>query len=157
MAGKGTSYRALEWAWTRDISPTSKLVLVNLAGRVDQAYSCYPSSRLISEETGLSRATVFRVLARLEADDLILIATRRRDNGSTRSSRYYLNHDQAPHVTGEQLDDDDIDRESELTEAARRAIRRSRADRAPSHGATPARSQSETPVGRTRRPLGVAE
>ncbi|WP_408068694.1 helix-turn-helix domain-containing protein [Williamsia herbipolensis] len=155
MAGKGTSYRALEWAWTREIAPTHKLVMVNLAGRVDQAYSCFPSVRLIVEETGLSRATVFRILAELEATDLLLVASRTRGNGSTRSNRYYLNHPDAPHVIGE-LDDENEDRADEVERAAARAIARAGSAPVGSHHETPPPSHSETPEGLTTRPLGVS-
>ena len=122
MSGKGTSYRALDWAWKQQLPPTAKLVLINLAGRIDQAYSCYPSLTTICEDTGLSRSSVTRTLNLLEDNDLLMRASRQRANGSTRSNRYYLNHPEAPHVTGEYDDDDDDYRAEELAAASARVI-----------------------------------
>lgn len=120
MAGNGSGYKATAWAWEQALPPSQKLVLLNLAGRADQAFSCFPSLPTICGDTNLSRSTVLRALAALEAADLVFRATRHRKNGSQRSNRYYLSHPDAPHVTG--IGDEDERRVAELYQASRRAI-----------------------------------
>ncbi|QOH59870.1 helix-turn-helix domain-containing protein [Rhodococcus rhodochrous] len=123
MAGNGSSYKALEWVWgLSEVTPTQKLVLLSLACRVDQAYSCFPGLKLISKETCLGRSTVIDALNALEANDLLFRATRVRPNGSHSTNRYYLNHPEAPHLTGELDEDDDPNRIAELDQATKRAI-----------------------------------
>ncbi|NMO00856.1 helix-turn-helix domain-containing protein [Gordonia sp. TBRC 11910] len=125
MSGNGAGYKAVAWAWSVDTeTPAQKLVLVNLAGRVDQSYSCFPSVRLIMAETGLSRSRVWGVIAELESMDLVMVASRTRPNGSHRSNRYYLNHPDALHVQGIVDDDMDPSQQEELERASLRAVKR---------------------------------
>lgn len=158
MSGRGTSYRAMDWAWSLKIPPSHKLVVVNLAGRVDQAYSCFPSLSTIAEDTQLSKATVARVIGFLEKGDILVRATRQRANGSSRSTRYYLNHPEAPHVTGDFDPEDDPQMAEELRQAAGRAIGLSHGETVPlSHGETvpclmvrQSLSHGETPIRTTQ-------
>lgn len=123
MAGNGSSYKAMAWAWDLELAtPAEKLVLLNLAGRADQAYSCYPGLNHIARQTGLNRSTVTRALNALEAADVLMRATRKRKNGSTGSTRYFLCHPEAPHVTGDVDVNDDPGRFEELDRASERAI-----------------------------------
>lgn len=125
----GSSYKAMDWAWNGvadyGISPTQKLVLLNICGRVDQLFSSFPSVARMSRETGLNRATVYRALSELELCELLVIAERTRPNGSRASSRYYVNHPEAPHIVGDMTAfEDDPVRYDELRAAVARSIGR---------------------------------
>ena len=63
------SYIASEWAFRQRVgSPMAKLVLARLAERADKdTGECHPSIDSIAAETELSRRTVIRQIAVLEA------------------------------------------------------------------------------------------
>ncbi|MCU1699428.1 MAG: hypothetical protein JWR34_5491 [Mycobacterium sp.] len=93
------SWKALDWATESDIrSPTTKSVLHLLANKADEEFSCYPSIRTLMAESGAGRSTVMRALKELEAKDFITRRPQFHDSGAQRSTRYYLNHPQAPHL-----------------------------------------------------------
>lgn len=121
MAGNGSGYAATKWAWElSEVGPIEKFVLLCIAGRCDQAYSCWPSYALICKETGLSRSTVMRAVGSLEEGGLLLRATVKRKNGSTSSNRYFLSHPDAPHMTGDLDEEDDAETIERLAQAASR-------------------------------------
>ncbi len=92
------SWKALDWATESDISsPTTKFVLHLLANKADEEFSCYPSIRTLMAESGAGRSTVMRALQELEATGFITRRPQFHDSGAQRSTRYYLNHPQAPH------------------------------------------------------------
>ena len=91
------SWKALDWATESDISsPTTKFVLHLLANKADEEFSCYPSIRTLMAESGAGRSTVMRALKELEARGFITRRPQFHDSGAQRSTRYYLNHPQAP-------------------------------------------------------------
>ena len=93
------SWKALDWATESDIgSPTTKFVLHLLANKADEDFSCYPSIRTLMAESGAGRSTVMRALQELEATGFITRRPQFHDSGAQRSTRYYLNHPQAPHL-----------------------------------------------------------
>ena len=93
------SWKALDWATESDIgSPTTKFVLHLLANKADEDFSCYPSIRTLVAESGAGRSTVMRALKELEATGFITRRSQFHDSGAQRSTRYYLNHPQAPHL-----------------------------------------------------------
>jgi len=93
------SWKALDWATESDIrSPTTKFVLHLLANKADEDFSCYPSIHTLMTESGAGRSTVMRALKELEATGLITRRPQFHDSGAQRSTRYYLNHPQAPHL-----------------------------------------------------------
>ena len=93
------SWKALDWATESDIrSPTTKFVLHLLANKADEEFSCYPSIRTLMAESGAGRSTVMRALQELQAEGFITRRPQFHDSGAQRSTRYYLNHPQAPHL-----------------------------------------------------------
>src|SRR6478736_4913405 len=93
------SWKALDWATESDIrSPTTKFVLHLLANKADEDFSCYPSIHTLMTESGAGRSTVMRALQELEAAGFITRRPQFHDSGAQRSTRYYLNHPQAPHL-----------------------------------------------------------
>jgi hypothetical protein len=57
------SIAALTWAWSQQgLPPSSKLVLLALADHADAQGHCWPSIERIKTMTGLSQATIYRVM-----------------------------------------------------------------------------------------------
>lgn len=71
-------------------SPARKAVLMNLADRADEAWSCFPGQKRIADDTELGERTVRRALDDLTEAGLILRHHRRRKDGSWTSDRYVL-------------------------------------------------------------------
>jgi hypothetical protein len=93
------SWKALDWATNISVgSPTMRLILILLANKADENFSCYPSVRTLMEESCAARSTVLGVLKRLEAEEFITRAAQHHESGAQRSSRYLLNHPDAPHL-----------------------------------------------------------
>lgn len=85
------SHEAQTWAIKqRTGSPARKAVLMNLADRADEAWSCFPGQKRIAEDTELGERTVRRALDDLEQAGLLLRFHRRRKDGSWTSDRYVL-------------------------------------------------------------------
>jgi DNA-binding transcriptional MocR family regulator len=74
-----------------------KLILILLANKADESFSCYPSVRTLMSESGAGRSTVLRALKDLETNGFITRQRQFRESGAQRSSRYYLNHPNASH------------------------------------------------------------
>lgn len=93
------SWKAVDWATDSEVgSPILKLILILLANKADEQFSCFPSIRTLMAESGAGRSTVLRALKTLESDGLITRRAQFHDSGAQRSSRYYLNHPDAPHL-----------------------------------------------------------
>jgi hypothetical protein len=93
------SWKALDWATESDVgAPTTKFILHLLANKADENFSCYPSIRTIMSESGAGRSTVMQALKELEANGFITRRPQFHDSGAQRSSRYLLNHPDAPHL-----------------------------------------------------------
>jgi len=93
------SWKALDWATELDIdSATAKFILLLLANKADENYSCFPSVSTLMAESSAGRSTVLRALKKLEDDGLITRSPQFHDSGARRASRYYLNHPLAPHL-----------------------------------------------------------
>lgn len=94
------SWSALAWATDSEVGPTTtKFILILLANKADENFSCYPSVRTLMTEANASRSTVLRALRNLEARGYITRRPQFHDSGARRSSRYYLHHPQAPNVS----------------------------------------------------------
>jgi DNA-binding Lrp family transcriptional regulator len=68
------SVRATTWAWKQKISPTAKLVLLDLSDRVNDKRgddACWPEQETIAERTGFTSRTVNSALKALETKGLI--------------------------------------------------------------------------------------
>lgn len=95
------SWKALEWSVVVEVStPIERLVLMLLANRADDNFSCYPSQRTLVSETCAARSTVLKVLRKLEDDGFLVRVARHHESGARRSNRYLLNHPDAPHMQG---------------------------------------------------------
>ena len=93
------SWAALAWATDSDIAhPVAKFILVLLANKADENFSCYPSIRTLMVESGAGRSTVLRALSYLETHGFISRRPQFHDSGARRSTRYYLNHPLAAHL-----------------------------------------------------------
>ncbi|MGZ6879057.1 MAG: helix-turn-helix domain-containing protein [Mycobacteriaceae bacterium] len=94
------SWSALAWATDSDVgSSAAKFILILLANKADENYSCYPSIRTLMAESNSGRSTVLRALKDLETRGFISRRPQFHDSGARRSTRYYLNHPLAPHVS----------------------------------------------------------
>jgi hypothetical protein len=93
------SWKALDWATDINVgSPTMRLILILLANKADEQFSCYPSVRTLTAESCAARSTVLHALNRLEHEGLITRVAQYHESGAQRSSRYFLNHPEAPHL-----------------------------------------------------------
>lgn len=93
------SWEALAWAKDLDIShPVAKFILVLLANKADEDFSCYPSIRTLMAESGAGRSTVLRALSYLETRGFMTRRPQFHDSGARRSTRYYLNHPRTQHL-----------------------------------------------------------
>jgi DNA-binding transcriptional MocR family regulator len=94
------SWKALDWATDSAVgSSTRKFILLLLANKADENFSCYPSIRTLTAESDAGRSTVMRALNELEASGFITRQPQFHDSGARRSSRYYPKHPLAPHCS----------------------------------------------------------
>ncbi|WP_284236230.1 helix-turn-helix domain-containing protein [Mycobacterium antarcticum] len=73
------------------------IVLILLANRADEKFSCYPSVRTLASESCAARSTILATLGKLERQGLIQRVAQYHDSGARRPSSYLLNHPDAPH------------------------------------------------------------
>ena len=93
------SWKALDWATDIRVgSPTMRLILILLANKADEKFSCYPSVGTLVTESCAARSTVLETLKRLEVEGFITRVAQYHESGAQRSSRYLLNHPDAPHL-----------------------------------------------------------
>src|SRR6478672_11041139 len=94
------SWKALDWATgIRVGSPTMRLILILLANKTDEKFSCYPSVGTLATESCAARNTVLETLKRLEVEGFITRVAQHHESEAQRSSRYLLNHPDAPHLS----------------------------------------------------------
>jgi DNA-binding transcriptional MocR family regulator len=94
------SWKAVDWATDSHVGTSAaKFILILLANKADENFSCYPSIRTLMAESGAGRSTVLRALRELETRGFITRRPQFHDSGARRSTRYYLNHPQAPHIS----------------------------------------------------------
>jgi Helix-turn-helix domain len=93
------SWKALDWATDIRVgSPTMRLILILPANKADEKFSCYPSVGTLVTESCAARSTVLETLKRLEVEGFITRVAQYHESGAQRSSRYLLNHPDAPHL-----------------------------------------------------------
>lgn len=73
-----------------DRYPSRKLLMILLADRADEDYSCFPSIGLLADEMETDRRAIQRLLSKLMEDGYLSVEDRKRDNKSTASNRYHL-------------------------------------------------------------------
>src|ERR1700745_283185 len=121
------SWGALAWATESEVgSSAAKFILILLANKADENFSCYPSIRTLMAESNAGRSTVLRALRDLETRGFISRRPQFHDSGARRSTRYYLNHPLHPLFS--------------IRDAPRPAAKRGRC-----HSGTPRGSHSGTP------------
>lgn len=66
------SWKAVDWATEATVRPPiRKLILILLANKADEEFSCFPSVRTLMTESGASRTTVLASLKALEAEGFV--------------------------------------------------------------------------------------
>ena len=94
------SWSALAWATDSNVgSSAAKFILILLANKADENFSCYPSIRTLMAESNAGRSTVLLALRDLETRGFISRHPQFHDSGARRSTGYYLNHPLAPHLS----------------------------------------------------------
>jgi hypothetical protein len=86
----------MTWAWATPLPPTPKLVLMALADIADDQGICWPSHRTLALKCSLADRTVRRMLILLQAQQLLLVESRVRKDGSRASNCYRLAIDAHP-------------------------------------------------------------
>ena len=81
------SLDATKWAWSQQIKPTEKLLLLSLADRSGNDNTCFPSIERLNKDTGLNRKTIISNLENLRVKELIEDTGER--VGRTRSVKKY--------------------------------------------------------------------
>lgn len=80
--------------WDSDITAKDgRMLLLALADNASDAGRCWPGTALLAGKCCMSRATVFRLLSKLEGAGLIDRERRTRSNGSQTSNAYRINLD----------------------------------------------------------------
>lgn len=94
------SWSALAWAMDSNVgSSAAKFLLILLANKADENFSCHPSIRTLMAESNAGRSTVLLALRDLETRGFISRHTQFHDSGARRSTGYYLNYPVAPHLS----------------------------------------------------------
>jgi hypothetical protein len=83
------SIDASRWAWTQQITPSQKIVLLSLADRADEEGYCYPSIKRLELDCSMTRRTIQRNLSELETLKLIERKSRFIESGQT-SNDFFL-------------------------------------------------------------------
>jgi len=76
------SIDATRWAWQQPVKANLKIVLLSLADRAGENHDCYPSIKRLSQDCGMSRASLFVCLDALEQRGLIQRINRTTDKGN---------------------------------------------------------------------------
>ncbi|MCC6710131.1 MAG: helix-turn-helix domain-containing protein [Gammaproteobacteria bacterium] len=84
------SMRTMKWAWSQQLPPTHKLVLVALSSMADDAGRCCPSVSTLARQCGISTRSARRILRDLAHKPLLVAERRLRPDGSTASNLYTL-------------------------------------------------------------------
>lgn len=96
-----SSWQSLAWGKKQQVgNPIRKLIFILLCEKADETFSCFPSSATLATEAECSRRSVVDHQHALEEVGLITIVAQRRDSGARTVNRIYLNHPDAPHMTG---------------------------------------------------------
>ena len=72
------SLRVMTWAWSVQLPPTPKLVLMALADEADDTGFCFPSQRRLAAKCSVTDRTVRRMLVELETKGCVMLERRQR-------------------------------------------------------------------------------
>ncbi len=84
------SARAVNWAWTQQLEPLPKFVLVALADRSDDEGVCWPSVRWLTRKTAIPERSVRQYVRIIREKGLVITRTRKRDDGGQTSNEFRL-------------------------------------------------------------------
>ena len=101
MAASLKHYEREKIIWESSLSSTIKIILLAINSFVDAEGKCFPSYDTISRMTSMSRRWVMSVLHKLQADQIIKIETRKRENGALTSNLYWVDFAQIPNLDGD--------------------------------------------------------
>lgn len=83
------SHEASTYAWSLDLSPGAKLVLLAVADHADKTGFCWPGAEGLADKCKVSERTVWRQIGELEKSG-ILCRTRRSSQSGRRSNSYQI-------------------------------------------------------------------
>lgn len=106
----------MNWAWSQELAPTPKLILMALADAANDHDECWPGIPFIARKCCVSERTVQRVLRDFQKSKLMGVhAQFDAKNGRRTSNRYRLNigdlpypDNLSPHAKKERLDGDNL-------------------------------------------------
>lgn len=81
------SLDATVWAWKQDLPATQKIILLSLADRCGEDFTCYPSQKRLEKDTGLNIKTIKANIKKLVSAGLVSDTGRR--IGRTMSVKIY--------------------------------------------------------------------
>jgi DNA-binding transcriptional regulator YhcF (GntR family) len=81
------SFQAMAWAVKIKLPAQEKITLVMLANYADESGRCWPSIETLCVDTGLSRSTIKRCLAKLQ--ERRILTKLRRAKGKVQTSNLY--------------------------------------------------------------------
>ena len=84
------SIRALNWAWSLQLSPVHKVIVLALADSADDHGVCWPKICTLARKASVSERTVQRALMTFRSQGILESEARFRDDGSRTSNRYFL-------------------------------------------------------------------
>ena len=91
------SVEASTWAWQQSVPSGAKLVLLALADHADQNGFCWPGADGLSKKCGLSKSSIWRHIAELEASGLL--ARMQRNAQAGRQNNSYQLQMESPQVS----------------------------------------------------------
>jgi hypothetical protein len=106
----------MNWAWSQELTPTPKLILMALADAANDHDECWPGIPFIARKCCVSERTVQRVLQDFQKSKLMAVhAQFDPKNGRRTSNRYRLNigdlpypDNLSPHVRKKRFDRDNL-------------------------------------------------
>lgn len=110
------SIRAMNWAWSQELAPTPKLILMALADAANDHDECWPGIPFMARKCCVSERTVQRVLQDFQKSQLIAVnAQFDPKNGRRTSNMYRLNigdlpypDNLSPHLRKKRFDGDKL-------------------------------------------------
>ena len=100
------SLRVMTWAWSVQLPPTAKFVLMALADEANDEGLCFPSQRRLASKCSITDRTVRRMLVELEAKGYVRLEPRQRADGSQTSNGYRLSCGDPPDKLSAGVDTD---------------------------------------------------
>ena len=84
------SFQAMAWAINQKLPTNEKFVLIMIANYANDRGFCWPSIKTLSDNTGLSRSSVKRIIGKLIKDNVIEVKPRKLAMGNFTSNMYKI-------------------------------------------------------------------